>query len=164
MGKQNDKQIISNTLTIVVGWNSDTISLYINTYSNFNFLKHPFRQGFQPFCICCMHMGKRYDKPTIPNTLTMVGGWNSDTISLYINIYLNFNFRHPSTNDSFIYKLIGQDPVSVSNLQLKCTKLKYTDSSPIDAAHLHSVWRDGELPVRFPEGPQADTLPPLTPE
>ena len=93
MGKQNDKQIISNTLTIVVGWNSDTISLYINTYSNFNFLKHPFRQGFQPFCICCMHMGKRYDKPTIPNTLTMVGGWNSDTISLYINTYLNFNFR-----------------------------------------------------------------------
>ena len=32
-------------------------------------------------CIFCRHVVKRNYKPTIPNTLTIVGGWNSNIIS-----------------------------------------------------------------------------------
>ena len=90
--KRNDKPTMPNALTIVGGWNSDTISLYLNTYFSCNFLHyHPFRQGFEPFCT---HRSKRNDKPTMPNALTIVGGWNSDTISLYLNTYFSCNFLH----------------------------------------------------------------------
>jgi hypothetical protein len=52
----------------------DTISLYLNTYFSRNFLHyHPFRQGFEPFCICCTHKSKRNVKPTLSNALTIVG-------------------------------------------------------------------------------------------
>ena len=95
MSKRNDKPTMPNTLTIVGGWNSDTISLYLNTYFSCLFLHyHPFRQGFERFCICCIHARKRNDKPTMPNTLTIVGGWNSDTISLYQNTYFSCLFLH----------------------------------------------------------------------
>ena len=92
MSKRNDKQTLPNTLTIVGGWNSVTISLYLNTYFPCNF--HPFRQGFEQFCICCTHVSERNDKPTMPNALTVVGVWNSVTISLYLNTYFPCNF-HP---------------------------------------------------------------------
>ena len=95
MSKRNDKPTIPSTLTIVGGWNSNTISLYLHTYFSCNFLHyHPFRQGFEPFCICCTHVSKRNDKPTIPSTLTIVGGWNSNTISLYLHTYFSCNFLH----------------------------------------------------------------------
>ncbi|CAI7995424.1 hypothetical protein GBAR_LOCUS1687, partial [Geodia barretti] len=88
MSKRNDKPTMPNTLTIVGGWNSDTISLYLNTCFTCNILLyHPFQQGFEQFCICCTHMSKRNDKPTMPNTLTIVGGWNRNTILLYLNTY-----------------------------------------------------------------------------
>ena len=52
----------------------DTISLYLNTYFSRNFLHyHPFRQGFEPFCICCTHKSKRNVKPTLSNALTIIG-------------------------------------------------------------------------------------------
>ena len=95
VSKRNDKPTMPNTLTIVGGWNSDTISLYLNTYFSCLFLHyHPLRQGFEPFCICCTHVSKQNDKPTMPNTLTIVGGWNSDTISLYLNTYFSCLFLH----------------------------------------------------------------------
>ena len=60
-----------NTFTIVGGWNSNTISLYLNTYLSCLFLYyHPSRQGFERYCISCR---KQNDKPTIPSTLTIVG-------------------------------------------------------------------------------------------
>ena len=69
----------------------NTISLYLNTYFSCLFLHyHHFRQRFEPFCICCTHTSKRNDKPTMLHTLTIVGGWNSDTISLYLNTYFSF--------------------------------------------------------------------------
>ena len=92
MSKRNDKPTMPNSLTIVGGWNSDTIQLYLNTYFCFNFLLyHPLQQGFEQFRICCTHMSKRNDKLTMPNTLTIVGGWNSDTIQLYLNTYFSSN-------------------------------------------------------------------------
>ncbi|CAI7990691.1 hypothetical protein GBAR_LOCUS523 [Geodia barretti] len=96
-----------NSLTIVGGWNSDTISLYLNTHFSCNFLLyHPFRQGFEQFCICCTHTSKRNDKPTMPNTLTIVGGWNSGTISLYLN-------THFSSNSSFTNRGLNSFPFVV---------------------------------------------------
>ena len=100
VSKRNDKPTMPNTLNIVGVWNSDTISLYLNTYFSCLFLHyHPFRQGFERFCICCTHVSKRNDKPTMPNTLTIVGVWNSDTISLYLNTYFSCLSLHYHPSD-----------------------------------------------------------------
>ena len=76
-------EIVSHS--IVVGWNSCTIALYLNTY----FLALSFITNPSDKCLNCFafvvytDMSKLNDKPTMPNSLTIVGGWNSDTISLY---------------------------------------------------------------------------------
>ena len=39
-------------------------------------------------------LSKGNDKPTVPNTLTIVGCWNSETISLFLKTYLSCLFLH----------------------------------------------------------------------
>ena len=89
VSKQNRKPTIPNTLTIVGGWNSNTISLYLYTYVSRLFLHyHPSRQEFERFCIFCRDVGEQNGKPTIPNTLPIVGGWNSNTTTQFGHNYI----------------------------------------------------------------------------
>ena len=71
----------------------DTISLYLNTRNYLHY--HPFRQGFEPFCICCTHKSKRNVKPTMSNALTIVG-WDCVHLQYpHCWLYIRFHIRFP---------------------------------------------------------------------
>ena len=71
----------------------DTISLYLNTYFSRNYLHyHPFRQGFELFCICCTHKSKRNVKPTCVLMLYTIVGWDcTSSIPGTTLLYIRFH-------------------------------------------------------------------------
>ena len=84
VSKCNDKPTVPNTLTIVGGWNSKRLylaSMEIYKYPLIagNLLHYPLKREALGFCIFCRLASRRNDKPTIPNTLSIVGGWNGKT-------------------------------------------------------------------------------------
>ena len=61
------------SITVTVSqWNA-LLLLFVTVCSSY-------LQGCEWFCIFCRHVSKRNGKPTIPNILTIVGGWISSTI------------------------------------------------------------------------------------
>ena len=52
-------------------------------------------KGCQRFCICCRHKSGKGEKPTILNTLTTVGVWNSNIFYLTTPIPISLKFRCP---------------------------------------------------------------------
>ena len=73
------------------------IPLSVQAFSK-NIYTHS-QKGFEWFCILCRDMRQRNDKPSIPNTLTVIGVWNKqhhlDNLAVHILISLTPNYTLP---------------------------------------------------------------------
>ena len=90
MSARRHKPTIHNNLTIIRVWNSNAlnrlapipIKLHQSIFRLYFTGPIPQHKGANDFAFFCRYIGGRNDKPTMPNSLTIIGVWNRNVLWL----------------------------------------------------------------------------------